>query len=106
MAVLTTSPRLTVAGAPPAERAPGSGRVVPVLSHAFLIGWALLTTLPLLWAVLSSFKSDTEILTDPWGLPSRMRWDNWARAWNQAHIGRYFLNSAIVVTGALVLTML
>ncbi|SNY38589.1 carbohydrate ABC transporter permease [Paractinoplanes atraurantiacus] len=72
----------------------------------FLAGWALLTTLPLLWAVLSSFKSDTEILTDPWSLPSRLRWENWERAWNEAHIGRYFLNSAIVVTGALTLTML
>nr|WP_296066006.1 carbohydrate ABC transporter permease [uncultured Actinoplanes sp.] len=84
---------------------PRSGRS-PVLSHAFLIGWALLTTLPLAWAVLSSFKSDTEILTDPWGLPSSLRFENWARAWGEAHIGRYFLNSAIVVTGALVLTML
>jgi N-acetylglucosamine transport system permease protein len=81
-------------------------RPVPLFSHGFLVVWALLTTLPLLWAVLSSFKSDTEILTDPWGLPARMRWENWARAWNEAHIGRYFLNSAIVVTGALVLTML
>jgi N-acetylglucosamine transport system permease protein len=76
------------------------------LSHVFLAGWALLTTLPLAWAVLSSFKSDAEILTDPWGLPSEMRWANWARAWTEAHIGRYFLNSAIVVTGALILTML
>jgi N-acetylglucosamine transport system permease protein len=81
-------------------------RTVPVFTHAFLVGWALLTTLPLLWAVLSSFKSDTEILTDPWGLPSRIRWENWARAWNEAHIGRYFLNSAVVVAGALTLTML
>jgi N-acetylglucosamine transport system permease protein len=35
-----------------------------------------------------------------------LRFDNWARAWGEAHIGRYFLNSAIVVSGALVLTML
>ena len=75
-------------------------------SHVFLVVWALLTTLPLVWAVLGSFKSDDEILTDPWRLPARLRWENWARAWNEAHIGRYFLNSAIVVTGALTLTML
>jgi N-acetylglucosamine transport system permease protein len=81
-------------------------RAVPVISHVFLAGWALLTTLPLLWAVLSSFKSDNEILTDPWSLPSRLRWENWARAWGEAHIGRYFLNSAVVVTGALTITML
>ncbi len=76
------------------------------IPHVFLAVWALLTTLPLVWAVLSSFKSDDEILTDPWSLPSRLRWENWARAWTSAHIGQYFLNSAVVVTGALTLTML
>jgi N-acetylglucosamine transport system permease protein len=106
MAVLTESPRTSPPASPPPEPPPSVGRTVPVLSHVFLIGWALLTTLPLLWAVLSSFKSDDEILTDPWSLPSRLRWENWGRAWNEAHIGRYFLNSAIVVTGALALTML
>ncbi|MFC3736300.1 carbohydrate ABC transporter permease [Paractinoplanes deccanensis] len=101
MAVLTR-PRSSV----PVPSPPRPRSTVPVLSHVFLAGWALLTTLPLLWAVLSSFKSDNEILTDPWSLPSRLRWENWERAWNEAHIGRYFLNSAIVVTGALTLTML
>ena len=103
MAVLVSSPRQS---SPPVPAASRRRERPPVLSHAFLIGWAVLTTLPLAWAVLSSFKSDEEILTDPWGLPSSLRWGNWARAWGEAHIGQYFLNSAIVVTGALVLTML
>nr|WP_245724992.1 carbohydrate ABC transporter permease [Micromonospora citrea] len=55
---------------------------------------------------LSSFKSDGEILSDPWGLPGALRFENWGRAWTEAHIGQYFLNSAIVVTGSLTLTML
>src|SRR5688572_13010379 len=69
--------------------------VLRLFSHTFLIGWALLTTMPLLWAVVTSFKSDEEILTDAWGLPSELRWENFARAWGHAHIGQYFLNSAI-----------
>jgi N-acetylglucosamine transport system permease protein len=64
------------------------------------------TTFPLLWALASSFKTDKQILTDPWGLPSTLSWDNWARAWVDASIGRYFLNSVIVVSGSLTLTML
>ncbi len=80
--------------------------IVNVFSQVFLVGWALLTTFPLLWALVTSVKSDEEILTDPWGLPRTLHFDNWVRAWNSAHIGRYFLNSAIVVTGALALTML
>ena len=102
MAVMTTTRRPPETASPPEPPA----RRTPVLSHAFLVGWALLTTLPLVWAVLSSFKTDTEILTDPWGLPSSLRFENWARAWGEAHIGQYFLNSAVVVSGALVLTML
>ncbi|WP_433086117.1 carbohydrate ABC transporter permease [Dactylosporangium sp. CA-052675] len=81
-------------------------RLGNAFSHVFLFGWALLTTFPLLWAVVSSFKSDDEILTDAWSLPASLRFSNWARAWNEAHMGRYFLNSAIVVAGALALTML
>ncbi|MCO8274331.1 carbohydrate ABC transporter permease [Actinoplanes sp. TRM 88003] len=68
--------------------------------------WAVVTALPLLWAVISSFKTDDEILNSPWSLPASPQWDNWARAWTAASIGRYFLNSLIVVGSALVLTML
>ncbi|MFG1955794.1 carbohydrate ABC transporter permease [Micromonospora sp. NPDC048830] len=95
------------------DRAAGAGRavrrdlgVVNALSHGFLLFWGALTVLPLLWMFLSSFKSNAEILADPWGLPGALRFDNWARAWTTAHIGRYFLNSAIVVTGSVALTML
>lgn len=39
--------------------------------------------------------------------PAGAAWfDNWSRAWTEASIGSYFVNSAIVVGTALVLTML
>jgi N-acetylglucosamine transport system permease protein len=80
--------------------------VANVFTHGFLLLWAALTVLPLLWVVLSSLKTDKEILTSPWSLPSALRFENWSRAWTEAHIGRYFLNSGIVVAGSLTLTML
>ncbi|WP_375734087.1 carbohydrate ABC transporter permease [Polymorphospora lycopeni] len=79
--------------------------VANAFSHGFLLLWGLLTAFPLLWVLVSSFKSDAEILGDPWGLPSALRLENWARAWTEANIGQYFLNSAIVVAGSLTLTM-
>ncbi|SCE93548.1 N-acetylglucosamine transport system permease protein [Micromonospora viridifaciens] len=102
-------PAATDAEPGPTRRDPAPARelgVVKVASHAFLLVWGALTVLPLLWMFLSSFKSDGEILADPWGLPGALRVENWARAWTEAHIGRYFLNSAIVVAGSLTLTML
>jgi N-acetylglucosamine transport system permease protein len=74
--------------------------------HLAMLAWAVVTALPLLWAVVSSFKTDNEILNDPWSLPASPQFGNWARAWTEASIGRYFLNSVLVVGGALLLTML
>jgi N-acetylglucosamine transport system permease protein len=111
MTALTTTERPespSVASAP--ERGMPIRRAVDgtlnVFSHGFLVAWGLLTALPLLWVVVSSFKSDAEILNSPWGLPSELRFDNFARAWTDGHIGQYFLNTVLVLAGSLTLTML
>ena len=96
----------TAGGRRPRRRLAEGLGLSDVFHHAFLLLWGLMTALPLLWAVLSSFKTDREILSDPWGLPAKLNFGNFARAWTHAHIGQYFLNSVIVVAGAMLLTML
>ncbi|MEW2428868.1 carbohydrate ABC transporter permease [Micromonospora sp. NPDC047644] len=98
-----TAPTPVTGGDRPVRRELG---VANALSHGFLLLWGLLTVLPLLWMFISSFKTNGEILADPWGLPGALHLDNWARAWTGAHIGRYFLNSLVVVAGSVSLTML
>ncbi|PSL02161.1 N-acetylglucosamine transport system permease protein [Haloactinopolyspora alba] len=93
----------------PRVRQPGvgvGGKAIGLLNGGFLLLWGLITTLPLLWAILSSFKTNGEFRTDPTGLPGGIAWDNFARAWNAANIGQYFLNSVIVVAMSLTMTML
>ncbi|MFE0041959.1 carbohydrate ABC transporter permease [Streptomyces albireticuli] len=90
----------------PKGRQGSEGGVLNVFSHGVLILWGLMVTLPLLWAVMSSFKDDKSIFTSPWALPSSLHLDNWSRAWSQAHMSDYFLNSVIVVAGSLFGTML
>ena len=88
-------------------RGPSVGeRTGNVVSHGFLILSTVVFTVPLIWAVLTAFKSDREIFTSPWALPAEWRFDNFVRAWTTANIGRYFVNSAIVVCSAVVLVML
>lgn len=74
--------------------------------QSFLLIWGLMTALPLIWVFLSAFKSDAEILNSPWGLPGELRFENFSRAWTHGHIGIYFLNSVIVLSVSLTLTML
>jgi N-acetylglucosamine transport system permease protein len=100
---------------PPAVRktAPGAapekgseGKVLNVFSHGMLVLWAFMVVMPLLWAVMTSFKTDKEIFTSPWALPTALQFENWSRAWTQAHMSDYFLNTVLVVGGSLAGTML
>lgn len=76
------------------------------LCHAALIGWTLIVIIPLLWTFLSSLKSEHEIFAGAWQLPETIRLDNYARAWTDAGIGRYFWNSVLVVSISTALTMI
>ena len=81
-------------------------KAVGAVSHTVLVVWSALVIVPLLWVVMSSFKTSSEIFASPFALPERLRFDNYANAWTTAGIGSFFLNSVIVVFGALVVTML
>jgi N-acetylglucosamine transport system permease protein len=77
------------------------------LAHVALVFWALVTAGPLIWVVLASFKNNTEImLGEPFALPGSFSLETYFSAWDQAHIGRYFLNSVFVVLISTAGTML
>jgi N-acetylglucosamine transport system permease protein len=68
------------------------------LAHIALAVWAVAVIAPLLWTMLAAFKTNTEIFIDsPFSLPESFGFDAFKRAWTDANIGRYFLNSVVVV---------
>lgn len=80
--------------------------VVGGLSHGILVVWSLLVIVPLLWVIMSSFKTSSEIFASPFSLPASWSFDNYVNAWTTAGIGNFFLNSVIVVFCSIALTML
>lgn len=80
-------------------------RAVSTVSHILLIIWAAIVVLPLLWTLLTSFKTTSEIFSSPFGLPKSPQWVNFKNAWITAGIGDYFLNTILVVFSALILVM-
>lgn len=114
MKTTDTAPPAPAADPAPVSKAPAAvgkeksseGQVLNVFSHGVLIIWAILVVMPLLWAVMSSFKSDDSILSTPLALPDKLHFDNWSRAWSQAHMSDYFFNTIVVVGCSLVGTLL
>ncbi|WP_328694407.1 carbohydrate ABC transporter permease [Streptomyces phaeochromogenes] len=95
---------MTVARTSPAKAT--EGRVLNFFSHGMLVLWAFMVVMPLLWAVMTSFKTDRDIFSSPWALPDRLHFENWSRAWTSANMSDYFLNTVIVVGFSLLGTML
>lgn len=81
-------------------------RKVAWISHAALIGWVVIICAPLLWVLMSSFKTTQQIFASPFTLPTSLNFDNYVSAWTTASIGTYFFNTVIVVGFALVIVML
>jgi N-acetylglucosamine transport system permease protein len=90
----------------PAEQTPVGDRVVATVAHVVLALWTILVIAPLLWTLLSSFKTSREIFASPFSLPAQWNFDNYVSAWTTVGIGRWFLNTVVVVGCALVIVMI
>jgi raffinose/stachyose/melibiose transport system permease protein len=76
-----------------------------IASHAILLFFTVIIVYPVLWMVLTSFKTNAEMLNNPWGLPKTMMWSNYSSAWVEAELGHALLNSTLVSLGTLVLVI-
>jgi len=67
------------------------------LATVFLVGVAVIWIFPFLWMLSASLKDNMEMFSGGLRLwPKQFIWDNYARAWNDAHFGRYLINTMVV----------
>jgi multiple sugar transport system permease protein len=67
---------------------------------------AVATIYPLLFTANVAMKTRREYVLDRFSLADSLTWDNITSAWTSVGMGRYFLNSVVVVTAAVVLLLL
>ena len=80
-------------------------RLMSILVWAGLGLLVIAVLYPLLWMVFSSFKDNREVFDSPWGMPGRLRWENFGKA-GSAGVVRYFTNSVIVTSLSILTTVL
>lgn len=74
--------------------------------YLFLSVYCLVNLFPLIWVILSSFKTNDEIYASVLSLPARWSLSNYAQAFETGRIGHYMLNSTIVAVPTLVIVLL
>lgn len=80
-------------------------RLPGILVTTALVVVAAVFFFPLVWMVLSSFKTNSEIFRSPFALPTSIDFGQWITAWEVGNIGQYALNS-VIATGTSVLAVL
>ncbi|MFE4951083.1 carbohydrate ABC transporter permease [Leifsonia sp. NPDC056665] len=97
----TSQPRRKRRSTEPQDMRPGGLKRAPI-SVVVLILLALFAILPVLVLVLNAFKSDTELATNPIGLPETWNFSNFETAWTEGRLGQGLGNSAILVVGTII----
>ncbi len=85
----------------------GSAPVKPVggvTASVALWLYAALALIPLLLMVISSFRTNADLITDPLGAPWPISTTSYRDAWTTGNFATYFWNSLLVTAGAVVLS--
>lgn len=81
-------------------------RLRAIITTAILLpigfGWIY----PFLWMVSAGFKTNQEIFGGLTLIPADPQPENFSRAWTDARIGEYFLNTVIVTVGSILIVLI
>ena len=80
-----------------------AARIPVFLILALLV---LVTLGPILWVLVSSLKTQGEMLISPWALPKTPMWENYATAWKKGHFLSLAKNSLLVTAFSLLFMLL
>jgi len=81
------------------------GRLRVTITSIILTPICFFWVYPFVWVVSSAVKTNAQIFQGPGLIPPELHLENFARAWTQAHIGQYFLNTAIIAVSATVIVV-
>ncbi|SDT27931.1 raffinose/stachyose/melibiose transport system permease protein [Microlunatus soli] len=82
-------------------------RRIPVwLGTLVLLGLAAIWIYPFLWMLSAALKDPIEVFSAGLDLlPKDFRWDNFRRAWVDAHFGQYLLNTVLVTIATVIIVV-
>jgi raffinose/stachyose/melibiose transport system permease protein len=70
-----------------------------------LLPISVLWIYPFLWMVSASLKTNMEIFGGLGLIPEVLQWQNYVRAWEQARVGQYFMNSVYITVASVMLVV-
>ncbi|MTW84362.1 ABC transporter permease subunit [Virgibacillus dakarensis] len=77
-----------------------------IIFRGILYLWGLTIIFPLGWVLFESLKTNPEFFKSIWGLPEKLQFDNYLKAWEEYNFGNALLNTLYYVGGSMILGLL
>lgn len=82
-------------------------KFVIIAQYFFFVAMSIVSLFPIYFAIVSSFKTTTEIMASKFTFPTSFSLENYFRAWEIGNMGRYFFNSMfLTIVSMVVLTII
>lgn len=78
---------------------------IKILANIFMVVLGLTFLFPMYWMIVMSFKSKSEVYTNPFGLPIEWVFNNYGDALEKFNFIRYFTNSIIYSASTIIITI-
>ncbi|MNO73793.1 Inner membrane ABC transporter permease protein YcjP [compost metagenome] len=76
-----------------------------ILSYSVMTFTVVVSIFPILWILLSSFKSNKEILNDPFSLPKKIDFNAYKDVFMQYNFFGYFMNSMFIAIASTLIAL-
>jgi raffinose/stachyose/melibiose transport system permease protein len=103
---MTATPTIATATGGTITRRKSRVRLRSIITTAILLPIGFVWIYPFLWMVSAGFKTNADIFAGLNLIPTDPQPGNFTRAWTDANIGRYFLNTTIVTVGSILIVLI
>ena len=76
-----------------------------ILQYVLMLVLTFMVMLPLLWMLIMSFKTNSQILSEPLSMPNSFNFDNYIRALNTLDLPRLFVNTGVIAIVTLIIEL-
>lgn len=71
-------------------------KITKIFMYTVMIFTIIVSVFPIIWVIMSAFKTNAQILSSPFSLPTSIKFDAFVYIFEKYNFVQYFINSALI----------
>ena len=71
-------------------------KIIKIFMYTVMIFTIIVSDFPIIWVIMSAFKTNAQILSSPFSLPTSIKFDAFVYIFEKYNFVQYFINSALI----------